>query len=393
MTNSNNFNLNFSASKQFPSRKGRATLAGNISPLNSTFRGSEGGSVEVRVNQTPGNTEKRVVVTLNKSNAEKVAAISSERLRFGDYDVDPDGYEHDAHAALLDAVPDLMHAMAYARTVNPVQIEVCGFFAEEPVPMTPLDGIVISENVRRHIFNLVGTLAGGWNLKGIGYHSENFQKLLRAVSPVALNAGQASSQGFAADLGWHGDNANRAIPGVHDCHPGGRGPMNPFQAFVNVRSDASTPMETVALADAVSQASREHGAAIIDQLQRSEFAIDKPDSHGGGRDVENGITAHIDMGNSRHQADGIYRRSALLALLFRDDRLKPTIGDGYIAACAGQIAAGDDCGILNVQDTKSHHGLRYNSIIADIDASTIKSGNYQEWGTMIINDIHSSQLN
>lgn len=257
------------------------------SPLNAVFSGPEGGSAEVCVSPTPGKTDKRVAITLNEKSAVKAAAISSERLLYGDYDAEPDGYEHDAAFSFSQAVPELMHALAYAQTVNPMQVEVRGFSNVGSFPTTPVDGVVVQNDVRRHVFNLVGAFAGGWGLKGFCYSSENSQKLLRAVAPVAQNAGQASSQGFAADLGWHGDNANRAIVGVKDTHPGGRGPMNPFQAFVNIRPDAMTPMETVALEDAVSQASHEHGTAVIDQLQKAEYAIDKPDSHGGGRDIEN----------------------------------------------------------------------------------------------------------
>lgn len=55
--------------------------------------------------------------------------------------------------------------------------------------------------------------------------------MLCAVSPKAKNAEQASSQGFAHDLGMHMDNANRTIPHKFDDIQHDRGMLNAYQAL------------------------------------------------------------------------------------------------------------------------------------------------------------------
>ena len=269
-------------------------------PLSASFSGPEGGVAYVSVAPTPGGSDRRITISLNDASSAKIASISSERLLYGDYEVDPDGYEYDAFQAYNNANIELIQALRYAQTVNPVQIEVRGLPTSLPTPQTPTDGVVVGKNVRSQVFGLVGCIAGAWNLKGFAYASENNKKLLRAVAPVALNAGQASSQGFADDLGWHSDNANRKIPNSSDCHPGDKGPMNQYQAFVAISPKRSIPMETVALADVVDEVIAMYSIEVIDTLLKNEFAIKKPDSHGGGLDIENIPVLAVDSDGKFH---------------------------------------------------------------------------------------------
>jgi hypothetical protein len=249
-----------------------------------TFRGTEQGAaayVEVR---TPGRRSRRAVIGVNQATADKIRWLALN-ADFESYQADPETYERNARLRLADAAPELMGAIALAKARDAVMTEIHGLPVPATFPATPLGGVVDEREVRSHVANLVGGLAGGWGLTGFAYQSENQGKLLRAVCPVKALAETASSQGYAAELVWHQDNANRAIAGIERGHPGHAWPINPFQGFVAVRPIAPR-MEAVALADVIDETVRRHGADVADRLQTSDFAVNKPDSHGGGRDVE-----------------------------------------------------------------------------------------------------------
>lgn len=250
------------------------------------FTGTEGGSAIVSIHKTPGGGARHAVVTINSAAAAKIAAIGSERRMLGSYEEDPGSYEHDARLAFLDAVPEMTSALMFAKTADATIIEVRGLPVRDDAPRTPDDGIVLEPEVRSHVFNLVGSLTGSLSLRGFSYGSENGGRLLRAVSPVPQVACQASSQGFADDLGWHQDNANRSMVRFSYPRSNRRGPMNDYQAFVCVRSDEQVPMHVAGLEDIVGEVARRHGSLLVDVLHEPEFSICRPASHGGGLDAE-----------------------------------------------------------------------------------------------------------
>lgn len=250
------------------------------------FRGADQGAVIASLSKTPGGSDSRAIISVNEATALKIASISSDRLAHGSYDHDPTGFESDARRLFLDAAPELAAAIMFAKAADVPVIEVRNLPSPKSQVRTPSDGVVAEQDVRRYVLNLVGTLGGAWGLCGFSYESENEGRLLRAISPVQTRALEASSQGFADDLGWHQDNANRRIPGVPDTIRNDRGPMNAYQAFVCVRPDPDVPMDLVTLADIAAEAAKRHGSMLIDALAAPDFAINRPDSHGGGRDVE-----------------------------------------------------------------------------------------------------------
>jgi len=62
--------------------------------------------------------------------------------------------------------------------------------------------------------------------------------------------------------------------------------MNEYQAFVCINADPDVPMDLVALGDVVEATAARFGSILIERLTSSEFAINRPESHGGGRDIE-----------------------------------------------------------------------------------------------------------
>jgi hypothetical protein len=249
------------------------------------FHGVEHGAADYYEVPTPGGCGRRVTIRANQPLAAKINAISKTLDPTDSYEDDPDAYERRVCMHFADAAPELMAAMACARASDAIIVEVHGLPLSGQIPDTPLDGVVNEHSVRAQVSNLVGAVAGGWRLSGFAYSSENDSKLLRAVCPLKQYASTASSHGYGRDLVWHQDNANRSVPWVPDHHPTKRGPMNPFQAFVAIRP-SSPPMELVALSDVIDQAVRRFGPGLVEQLTRNDFAVNKPDSHGSGRDVE-----------------------------------------------------------------------------------------------------------
>jgi hypothetical protein len=249
------------------------------------FRGLEYGAATYYDAPTPGRCDRRAIIWANQPLAARISAMSATLDSTDSYEDDPEAYERRVRMQFADAAPELMAAMAYAKASDAVIVEVHGLPLSGQIPDTPLDGMVNEHSVRAEVSNLVGAVASGWGLSGFAYRSENDSKLLRAVCPRKQYASAASSQGYERDLVWHQDNANRAIPWVPDHHPAKRGPMNPFQAFVAIRP-RSPPMELAALADIIDEAVGRFGPGLVEQLMRNDFAVNKPDSHGGGRDVE-----------------------------------------------------------------------------------------------------------
>ena len=246
--------------------------------------GPEHGSAVAYVVASPQGTVRRAFVAINDKTACKIAAATSKWLARGrgSYDEDPDSFERDAHVAFSDAAPELMTMIAYAREAGAVITEVVGLPVPTTLPKNSQDGVIAEEEVRQHAFNLAGAIAGGWGLRGFAYFKENDGRLLKAVTAlVGRNAAQ-TRRVFATDLMWQSDNADRQIPDVPDIHPGGAGPMYPYRGLSAIRPARTAPIEAVALADLVNETARHHGSAIIDQLQRPDYAIDNL----GGRGVE-----------------------------------------------------------------------------------------------------------
>ena len=248
------------------------------------FHGTERGLATYYEVRSPGRQGRRAIIGVNQATADKVTRANRHPAAEC-YECDPEGYERSARLKFADVAPEILTAIAYAKSRAVIITEVYGLPVPSEQPSTPINGVVVAHDIGPHISNLVGALAGGWGMNGFAYSTENKAKLLRAVSPVRELAATASSQGYADDLVWHQDNANRRMADLADPHPGNVGPMNPYQAFVAVRP-SDPPMEAVALADIIDETVKRHGAEIIDRLQLADFAINKPHSHGGGRDVE-----------------------------------------------------------------------------------------------------------
>ncbi|MCJ8507857.1 hypothetical protein MUU53_08010 [Rhizobium lemnae] len=256
-----------------------------LGPVCDIFTGAEGGSAIASVQKTPGGCGRHAVITINSAAAQKIAAIRSERRENGSYEQDPAAYEQDARLCFLDAVPEMISALMFAKTADATTIEVRGLPVPEGKVRTPDDGVVVERDVRGYVFNLVGSLVGSLSLKGFSYSSENHGRLLRAVAPVAQLASQASSQGYADDLGWHQDNANRPMVAAIDPAACSRGPMNEYQAFICVHADEQVPMDVANLEDIVHELSQRHGSVLVDTLFQPEFGLCRPSSHGGGLDA------------------------------------------------------------------------------------------------------------
>lgn len=258
----------------------------SLGPICEIFTGTGGGSAILSVQATPGGRGRHAVITINAEARQKIAAINSKRLLATTYEADPASYEAQARLAFLDAVPEMTSAIMFARTADATIIEVRGLPTPAEKAQTPDDGVVREEAVRSHVLNLVGSLTGPLGLCGFSYASENDGRLLRAVAPVSKLALQASSQGFADDLGWHQDNANRQMVIAAEPQASQRGPMNEYQAFVCVHPDEDVPMDVANLEDMVAELASRHGSLLVDKLHAPEFGIYRPSSHGGGLDVE-----------------------------------------------------------------------------------------------------------
>ncbi|MET4896589.1 hypothetical protein RN629_05360 [Sphingomonadaceae bacterium jetA1] len=319
------------------------------------FTGSEGGSAIVSIRPTPGGCARHAVVTINPSAAKKVASIASERRRWGSYEDDPEGYEYDARMAFLDAVPEMTSGLMFAKTADATVIEVRGLPIDEDSPKTPSDGAVTEADVRSYIFNLVGSLAGSLSLRGFAYASENNGRLLRAVAPVRRLAAQASSQGFADDLGWHQDNANRFIPGLSEPKEQIRGPMNDYQAFVCVHAEDDVPMDVAALDDIVAEIGRRHGSVLVDILHRPEFGICRPASHGGGLDVEGVPLLARDRSGRLH---GRFHASNVIGLTPEAQSAYERFKEILRASRSGLEIAGEKGALLLYANTRVMHRRR-----------------------------------
>ena len=255
----------------------------NIGPV-EVFDGPEGTSTAVQIYPTPKGRATRAIVTVNGEMAERVKAIH-ETLADASYEEDPEEFElRVTHEFVYKANP-LVAGISYALGNQAVLVEVEGLPGPCNVVPTPSDGAVDEQSALEHVINLVGTFAGTMGFRGFAYAGENNGKLLRAVAPKTENAGQASSQGFADDLAFHMDNANRTIPHTCDVIQADRGPMNAYQGFATVNPCSDTPMEVAALQDIVEEARTRYGCAPILELQQPNFSVLKPDSHGGGADI------------------------------------------------------------------------------------------------------------
>ncbi len=261
---------------------GRPPLSGYAPPpsdkLRRIFRGREQGGCGFYETATPGGCGRRSVICANQPLAAKISAIEATSCPTDSYENDPEAYERRVHLLFADIAPELMAAMARAKSRDAIIVEAHGLPLSGPIPVTPLDGVVNERRVRSQLLNLIGVVAGRWGLSGFTYFSENDNKLLRAVCLLKQYASTASSQGYQANLVWHQNNANRAIPWMPDPHPAKRGPMNAFQAFVAIRPIVP-PMKVIALADIIHQAARSFGPGLIEQLMQDNFAVNKPESH------------------------------------------------------------------------------------------------------------------
>lgn len=272
------------ADKSSPLLGGHALPSYDTSDRKIIFRDIEQGVATYCEARTPGGCGRRAIIQVSQRLAARISAISAELTPTDSYEADPEAYERRIRIQFADAASGLMAAMAHAKARDAVIVEVHGLPLSGPIPDTPLDGVVDERCIRGEVCNLIGAMTGGWGLSGFAYRSENDGKLLRAVCPLKQHASAASSQGYGRDLVWHQDNANRAIPWAPDHDPAERAPMNPFQAFVAIRPSAP-PMQLVAVADIIDQAAGLFGPGLVQQLLRNDFAVNKPDSHGGGRDV------------------------------------------------------------------------------------------------------------
>lgn len=256
----------------------RANVIGKV------FDGAEGAAVVVYFARTPGKGALSARVQVNARSAANVAKVH-ETLVGSSYEVDPEKFEQRVTHELVFNAPELVSAINYAFSNGAIIIEVLGLPGPAVQPTTPDNGLVDEPSVAEHVTNLVGVFAGALGCRGFAYSCENGGKLLRVVAPQIENAGQASSQGFADDLGMHSDNANRTIPHTFDTAQPERGPMNAYQAFATVNACPDTPMEVAALQDIVNEVINEHGVAVITALEQPNFSVFKPDSHGGGLDI------------------------------------------------------------------------------------------------------------
>ncbi|MEM8594964.1 MAG: hypothetical protein AAGF76_00610 [Pseudomonadota bacterium] len=246
----------------------------------------ETSGVSLTLRPTPGGAALQAYIEISNRMSEAIhGAIEWAAKDVTSYDADPVGFEEAASVAVSKSAPGLVSALQLAAEHHPVLIAISGMPVYQ-AGRTPLDGIVDEAEIMRPVLAFVGAMSAGLGLEGFTYATENGARLLRAVAPVAINGEAASSQGFAADLGWHMDNANRSVPDVEVPHSDGRGEMNPYQGFISITPEDGVPMEVVALDDVIREVRASCGSAIVDQLKRSDFAIDRPDSHGGGRDVE-----------------------------------------------------------------------------------------------------------
>lgn len=265
--------------------------------LGKVFSGPNGATATVYLSKTPKRGSVKAIVQIDKTLSNDIKNIH-KKMRNRSYESDPEGYEQAlSHCFVYEAAP-LAQAIAYVFTNNAIIVEVLGLPGPQNQPLTPLNGLVDEEAIAEHVVNLVGTFAGIMGFRGFAYSGENDGQMLRAVSPKAENAGQASSQGFADDLGMHMDNANRTIPHTFDTIQHDRGPMNAYQAFATVNPCPDTPMEVAALQDMVNETIEEFGIATIAQLEQPNFAVCKPDSHGGGLDIT-GVPVFVRDGDGR----------------------------------------------------------------------------------------------
>lgn len=244
------------------------------------FTGCEGGAVTIHLLPTTGARSRRALVVVNEKTAGKIAEVCSPGFAYED---EPEAFERKARQLYYDAAPELARALAFGQASNVVLQEVHGLPAPLVSPLTPINGRVVEAEVPMHVAHLIGGMAGSCDLAGIAYRDEQ-PGLLRAVAPVGALRFAQNSQGYDEDLRMHQDNAPRPIWGVPDTHPGAMGPMNNYQSFVAVRP-SDPPMEVVSLADVVAAVTTIAGGDIVDQMQRPDYAVDRPHAQGGGQGV------------------------------------------------------------------------------------------------------------
>lgn len=230
--------------------------------------------------RTPGGTATRAVVI-----AERPIPIHDLR-DLGQYEITPHTYEEVTSRWLREKAPQTIRSLQAAKLSRSILIEVEGLVPNSIQPNTPLDGVVDEREVKAHLVALTGAFTENLNLVGFAYSGENYGRLLRAVAPVQRLSTQASSQGFANDLGWHQDNADRTLPGCESILKD-QGPMNSFQAFAVVTPSPIVPMEILALDDLIAEIIYECGEEVIAQLEKPQFTIRGPDSHEGRSVVVN----------------------------------------------------------------------------------------------------------
>jgi hypothetical protein len=252
--------------------------------IGEVFSGSNGASATVYLQSTPKQGAVKATVQVNKQLSMDVERIH-QKVRGLSYEEKPVAFEVALSNCFTSEAAPLATAISYAFDKSAVIIEVLGLPGPESQPSTPLNGIIDESCIGEHVINLVGTFASTMGFQGFAYSGENGGHLLRAVAPKSENAGQASSQGFKDDLGMHMDNANRTIPHTFDVVQYDRGPMNAYQAFATITPCSNTPMEVASLQDMINETIEAFGGATVTQLEQPDYAVCKPDSHGGGPDI------------------------------------------------------------------------------------------------------------
>jgi hypothetical protein len=237
-----------------------------------------GQNVEVATSPTPGGGDILVSVTINDNVLRALRAVSPDFMRLGNYDYDPDRFETAALNILQRASPPFCKALEEAARIAPVAIAVSGLQVTDHAIPTPADGVVDSKASGVQTGILIGAAkAMGWS--GFAYEVENGGMLFRGVCAVRKHHSSASSQG-AADLNFHQDNVNMAIPRSDDRHPDPLPPMNSVQGFCAITTMADIPMRMTALEDVLAVMHGRSWDDHVSELFRPDFSIKAPDSHG-----------------------------------------------------------------------------------------------------------------
>ncbi len=220
----------------------------------------------------------RAKVEFDARTAQRLRQIDYGMMAEIPYDQQPEEFERLARALIDAAAPELVSAISCAFSMRPVMLEVQGFQPSREIIGKLLDRDISGPTFLCFTTFLIGTVTAGSQLLPFSYRSENSGRLLRAVTPIAALADQASSQGYEVDLDWHQDNANRSLNPVGFDSVGGA-PMNTHQAFVTVCPSSSTPMEVVFLDDVLQELLQNGDGWAIKALNEPSFDVNGPASH------------------------------------------------------------------------------------------------------------------